>query len=190
MLIIKKAFLVIAAVLIGANGAFALDANDVAQLIRNGVEEEVIINMVGNQKLDRPLTANDVLALNSAGASGALLEYMTRPEAASAAYAAPSSPMIVGSPQIQVESPPTVITSPQTVVTTQPNVVYGSACPTPTYVYPYSSPYYVYSAPRYYRDRRPSYSFSFSWGSGWGRHHPHHGGYRGGPRGGWRGHRR
>lgn len=180
--------------------ASALDSNDVIQMIRNGVQDPVIINMIQNQKMDRPLTAQEVVALSAAGASSSLLEYMTRPEAVSSSYV-PPAPRSVYS-----DSTPTIVTSEPTVTTAPPATYYGSnscsptvvtpaptiVAPSTTYVVPYSYPVYTYSYPRY-RYYEPSYSFGFSWGGGsrWG-HGPRYGHrppYRGHGRPGGRPHR-
>lgn len=157
----KKAFLFLSAAVLCAGSAWGLDANEIAQLVRSGVQDTVIINMVQGQKLDRPLTAQDVLNLNAAGASGTLLEYVTRPEAISSSYvAAQPAPVYVESPPIQVQQPTTVVTTqPNVVVAAPPTVYYGSGYYNPSYVYPY----------RYY----PNYSFNFGFGSsrGWDRGH-------------------
>jgi hypothetical protein len=119
-----------------SSAALALDANDIILLSRNGVSDAVIINMVQNQGLSRPLTTQDVVQLNANGVSSELLEYLTRSGAA------------IGQPPI-VASP----VQPPVIVTTVP----------PTSYY-YSHPGYVY-APRYYGPpRRGGLFFDFSFG--------------------------
>lgn len=174
---IKKGLVALSLSLLCAGSVWALDGNDIVNMKKNGVDDTVIINMVQAQKLDRPLTPNEVLILNSSGTSSTLLEFLTRPEAVSSSYA--RTPTVVTSttpaPVTVVEQPPTVVTTQPSVVVTQPQTVYYE---TPTYVYPYrtyGSPYYYpYSYPYSYRSG-PSYSFGFWYGGG---------GHRGGPRGG------
>lgn len=153
--------------------AFALDANDISQMVRNGVQDSVIINVVQTQKLNRPLTAQEVLLLNTNGASPTLLEYLTRSEAVSGSYVAtsPAPTIVTGSndvtyaaPSITVSPPaPTVVTQPYPPTTTYiiPDYIYT----TPTYVYPYPYTYvypYAYEYP-YYR-YQPNSSFNFFFG--------------------------
>lgn len=61
--------------------ALALDANDISMLVRNGVSDQVVVNLVLNNKLPMPLTTEEILFLNASGISPALLEFLTRPEA-------------------------------------------------------------------------------------------------------------
>lgn len=164
MLKMKKAFLLVAVVILGANSAFALDVDEVTQLIRGGVDDEVIINMVKGQGLDRPLTSSDVMALSSAGASGKLLERMTRSEAANSVYAAPT-----------------------TAVSAQPNVVYDQSYVPPAYV----SPRY-YNRPANYSANSGwgGWGCGGYRGGYYGGHRGgYYGGHHGGGWGGW-GHRR
>lgn len=169
MSIIKKAALFATLSVVCVGQAAGLDANDIAHLVKNGVQDAVIINMVRSNRLPAPLSPQDVLLLNANGASPTLLEFLTRPD---------SSVAVVSS------SPPVAYAEPST-----PVVVTGNACsPTyiarPTYVAPryYSAPTYVYpySSYDYYR-YRPN-SFNFYYGRGWG------GGHRR-PYGGYWGHR-
>ncbi len=185
----------------GAGTGWALDPAEIGQLVRTRVDDTVIINMVQNQKLDRPLTAREVVELSAAGASPALLEYITRAEAVSSAYVAvqPAAPVIVTSPEpsvTYVEPAPTVVTQqPTVVVASPPTVYYSSPYYTTNYVYPryrWGPSYY----PSYYPYAGSNYYFGFSYGSrGWyGRDSyrrpppppPPRGGW-GGPRGGPRG---
>jgi hypothetical protein len=162
-----------------AGCAMALEVSEIVNLIKSGVEDSVIINMVQSQKLPRPLTTSDVLTLNAGGASPALLEFLTRPENAVAA-----APMVVPATPTVVTSTPapsvTVVESAPTVVTTQPNVVVTSPPPvyySPTYYYPYTS-YPTYVPYRSYP--RSSFNFGFSFGGG--RNYRHHGRHGGGGR--------
>lgn len=172
--------------LLFSGAAMALDVSDISQMLKSDVQDSVIINMVQSQKLDRPLTAQEVVLLNSSGASPALLEYLTRPEAVSSSYVAsrPAPTVVAGSSAPVYQQPaPTVVTGSSAPVYAQPApTVMTNTCPTttyvnPNYIYPaptvvypsYSSYYYPYYYPTY--RSRPSYSFSFGFGSGrhWGR---------------------
>ena len=162
--------------------ASALDANDIVMMVKNGVDDSVIVNMVQTQKLPHPLTAQEVMALNAGGASSYLLENLTRPDASLAA--ATTATVVTGSsaPTVTyVEPEPTIVTAQPSVIVTQPPTVY-------TYPYTYYSspyPYYYNSYPRYHRYRSgPSFSIGFGFGGGnrW------HGGPRHGGR--WHGGRR
>lgn len=175
----KNVLLAAGLALVYTGSALALDAGEIANLVKSGVQDTVIINMVQSQKLNRPLSTSDVLMLNANGASPTLLEYLTRPEAVSAAYVPPeiSAPTVVTtapSPTVTVVDPtPTIVTQPNVVVTSPPPVYYS-----PTYYYPYSS----YSYPTYRYRSRPSVSFGFSFGGGKHYRPRHHGGYRHGRR--------
>lgn len=176
---------------VSAAGVMALDVNDITEMLENGVQDSVIINMVQSNKLDRPLSAREIVGLSRAGASQPLLEYLTSAGAANPSYAAsqPAPVYVEPAPTTVVTPQPNVIVNqPPTVVTQAPTVVYE----TPTYYYPQS---YVYPRPYYYPYRQgPSVSFWF--GSGGRRHYGpryHGGGHRGPPRhyrGGHRGGRR
>lgn len=155
-----------------AGGAPALDADEIANLVRSGVQDSVIINMVQGQKLDRPLTTGEVMSLNANGASAQLLEFLTRPDAVNSAYVAPPpAAAIVGeSVYPSVVSAPTVVSSPQVVVTTPPTVYYE---------YDYYDPGYVYP---YYGSSWPGYYGGFWWGGGGYRYRDHrYRDYRHGP---------
>ncbi len=132
----------------------ALDANDIRNMLQNGVQESVIISMLQNQKLSRPLTTQEVIDLNQYGASAALLEQLTHTSSVDGSY---STTTYVSPPTTITTTPaPTIVQSP-TVVTTSPQVIYTE----PSTVY-YTTPY------RYYR---PSPGISFYFGSGrrhWG----------------------
>ncbi|MCC8190781.1 MAG: hypothetical protein LIP77_09140 [Planctomycetes bacterium] len=174
-----KTYILAAVIAIGSAGSLlALDASEIVTLKQHGVDDSVIINMVQSRSLDRPLTAGEVVALSSCGASPALLEYLTRPEAVAAAPSY-SQPTVVTSPPAQVtvvEQAPTVVTTQPNVVVTQPQTVYYGSPYYYGYGYPYYYPYSYYS--------RPSYSFGLSIGRGWGgsRHHRSHGRPHGGRR--------
>lgn len=184
----KKLVLGLVLSLLCVGSALALDVNDITNLIRSGVKDSVIINMVRSQQLDRPLTAGEILALNSNGASPTLLEFLTRPETVSSSYIAPP-PVVTDSLTSQpmvYDSTPTVVTSDPTVIVTTPPTVY------------YDYDYYDYGYPYYsgYYDYWPGYSWG--WGGYWwgGSRHgyryrdrdrphgrpPHGGGYRPGGR--------
>ncbi len=134
----------------------ALDANDIKNMLQNGVQESVIISMLQNQKLSRPLTTQEVIDLNQYGASATLLEQLTHSASVDTSssytttYSSPST-------TTTITPAPTIVQSPPTVVTTSPQVIYTE----PSTVY-YTEPY------RYYR---PSPGISFYFGSGrrhWG----------------------
>ena len=139
-----------------------MDPSEIGQMLRNQIDETVIINMVQQQKLNRLLTANEIIELKAAGASPALLEYLTRPEAANATYAAP--PATAAAPSITLSDPPS------------------------TY-YPSAAPYYVnpqyrqspYESHSYHYNYQPGHSYGFSYNRGeWHsdrhqtRHHSYH----------------
>lgn len=149
---------------VSATGVMALDADDIRELLENGVQDSVIINMVQAGKLPQPLTAREIVDLSRAGASPSLLEYLTSPNAANPPPIAPPVTIVEPAPATTVVTP-----QPNVVVTQQPTVVYE----TPTYYYPQS---YVYPTPYYYPYRSgPSISFWF--GSGGRRHSgPRYGG--------------
>lgn len=154
-----------------AEGAMALDAKDIANLKRNGVQDSTIINMVRTTKLSRPLTPQEVVFLNANGVSAPLLDFLTRPE--SSAIQPVSAPMAstpVSCPPPCPTPAPVVVESP-TYVVSSPTYVVG-----PRYAYrPYYRPYYrSYSRP---------YNFGFYYGRGGG--YRHYRGYRGGWGGGW-----
>lgn len=146
--------------------AQALDASDIALLVKNGVHESVIINMVRGNKMRAPLTTSEVLLLNTSGASPALLEFLTRPEAS-----AVSSPPAVVSESVYSTPPQVVVTAPAPTVVTTPTYV------SPTY---YVGSPYVYGYD-YYRYGRP-YSYGYSYGRGWGGWGGGWGGWGGGSR--------
>lgn len=157
----------LALALFAAMPASALDANEIVQLVKNDVQDTVIINMLQQNKLERPLTAQEVLILSNEGASSTLLEYLTRPESVSSSYVPPartaSSPVIVTDSTTSVVETvsPTIVTSEPSVVVTSPNTVYYGS----TYAYPSTYYYpYTYSYPYTYR-YGPTYSFGFSWGN-------------------------
>ncbi len=160
---------------VSAASVMALDVNDITELLANGVQDSVIINMVQSNKLDRPLSAREIVSLSRAGASQPLLEYLTSAGAANQSYVAsqPAPVYVEPAPTVVQQQPNVIVQQPPTVVTQAPTVVYE----TPTYYYPRS---YVYPRPYYYPYRSgPSFSFSF----GGGRRHygPPRGGHRGGP---------
>ncbi len=138
----------VAAVLFLSSGgaARALDIADVKNLVRNHVDEEVIVTMV-LQEGALPATAGDVAELRTLGASETLVSAVTAASTGTATV------------------PPTVYYEAPTAVA-QPPVVYYE---TPTYVYPYA-PF----PRRHYYHSRPGISFSFGFGSG-GRRHGRHG---------------
>lgn len=180
MLRMKRAILPIVLFMVYSGMACALDANDVALLIKNGVHDSVIINMVRNNKMRAPLATSEVLLLNTNGASPALLEFLTRSEASYPAAVVSSQPAVVSESVCSTAAPVVIGTPSPTVIST------------PTYV----SPTYYVSAPYYGNPYRYSYgygwphSFGFSYGHRWGgsRHYrrpppPGHGPPRGGHRG-------
>lgn len=130
----------------------ALDANDIRNMLQNGVQESVIISMLQNQKLFRPLSTQEVIDLNQYGASATLLEQLTHASSVDGSYSTTYVSTITPAPTI-VQSPTVVTTSPQ-VIYTEPSTVYYS---TPYY----GTPYRYYNSP----------GFSFYFGSGrrhWG----------------------
>ncbi len=136
-----------AALFLTVGAASALDLTDVKTLVRNNVDEAVIIGMV-QQGGNFPVTTDEVSELRGMGASETLIaELLTAPRAAA------SVP-----PTVYYEAPQTVVTAPPTVVYETPTVV------TPTYVYPYP-----YPRPHYFR---PQPGISFSFGFGGGHHRP------------------
>ena len=179
----------VAVVALFATAAGALDIADVKNLVKNNVDETVIVNMV-RQGGALSATAGDVVELRSMGASETLIAAIgaaapaTSAPAPATTYqgpgeyilqdgttaAIPQSTPTYADPNVVYYEAPTVVTSPPTVYYEAPTVYYG----TPTYVYPYSSyPHYRSS---------PSFSFSFGFGGRSGRYH---GGRRHG--GGWHG---
>lgn len=179
---------------VSAASVMALDVNDINELLANGVQDSVIINMVQGNKLDRPLSAREIVSLTRAGASQPLLEYLTSAGAANQSYVAsqpapvyvePAPTVVQQQPNVIVQQPPTVVTQAPTVVYEAPTVVYE----TPTYYYPQS---YVYPQPYYYPYRSgPSFNFSFGgsrhrYGPPRGGHHPPSHGRPGGGRHGGR----
>lgn len=149
--------------------AMALDASEVRMMLQNGVHEDVIISMLQNDKLNAPLSAQEVVELNSMGASSTLLQYLTNPSYVN------QSPVVTDS-TTTYSSPSTVVTQSPTIITTEPQVIYTT--PPPVVYYPNR---YYYGRPYY----RSGPTFSFSFGSGGRRHHgggPRWGGPRGRPR--------
>jgi hypothetical protein len=139
MVYARFAFLMTAFALSG--GALALDIDDIVLLKRNGVSDTVIINMVQNQGLPRPLTAQDIVQLSANGLSSDLLEYLTRPGTVTE-----QQPVVIAPPVL-----------PPPAVTFAPPITY------------YSSPGYTYGQRYYYGPpRRSGLIFDFSFG---GRHH-------------------
>lgn len=160
-----------------AECAVALDAKDIVNLKKNGVQDSTIVNMVRSNKLPRPLTPQEVLFLNGNGVSAPLLDFLTRPEA--------SAIQPVSVPQASL---PTAYSPPPVAVA--PTVVSASAC-TPTPVYVQSPTYVVQSSPTYVMApryaHRPYYrSYGgrpYHFGVYYGRGGPWH--RRGGPWGRW-----
>ncbi len=147
----------------GVFSAMALDFADIKLMLQNGVQENVIISMIQNQKLSRSLTTQEVIELNSMGASANFLQYLTSSGSAAPAAVA-SSPEVV-----YVEPPATTVTACPPTIVTQPEVIVAAPPP----------PVYYYAPPR----PRPGISFYFGsgprwgprWGPGWGRPGPYWG---------------
>jgi hypothetical protein len=127
-----------------SGAVLAMDANDIALMVKNGVPEAVIINMLQSQGLSRQPSSQEIMQLNANGVSPQILEYITRAGTAPSVAAAP------------------IVTVPPPVLVTQPQTVY---CPSPSYVYPQT----YYYQPYYGRRRHSGLSFGFSFGGG--RHH-------------------
>ena len=154
--------------LLGASGAavmvfclsgpvLALDAADISLLLKNGVEEAVVINLAREQGLSRPLTAQEVLQLNAGGASSRLLEFLT--DSAQVRAAAP-----------QVMAPQMVAPQAAAVPMAAPPTVYYPSSPEvcPVYVYPTPTYQVIRPRPRFY------YGLNMSFGDRHG--HRRHGG--------------
>ncbi|MDR1613142.1 MAG: hypothetical protein LBT97_10245, partial [Planctomycetota bacterium] len=67
--------------------ASALDVDEIVDMVNSGVQEAVIINMLEQQKLSRPLTAQEVINLSRAGVSARLMEELTSVGNVRSAYA-------------------------------------------------------------------------------------------------------
>lgn len=135
MRLIRKTILLRAVSLCVAAQAWTLDFRDIQHLLQSGVDESVIINMVRATPLTAALTAGDVIALSSAGASTGLMEFLT----SSAAVTAADSPTIVSA------EPTTVYVEPSTTIVEAPTTIIES----PTYV---EVPSVIYTEPYYYND--------------------------------------
>lgn len=198
---IKMATLGLALSLAVAGSAYGLDTNEIITLLKNGVPDATIVNMVQSQPFPRPLNTQEVLALNANGASANLLGFLTSPGAVSSGYVAPPlagapvAPATEGvccpDPQpttVVTQQPQVVVTQPEVVVTSPPTVYYDTTYVSPTYVYPYTYPrYYGYGYPGYWPGT--SYSFGFAWGGsrwygGGDRWYGGRGGHGSPPRGG------
>ena len=121
---------VVVAIICLSGSVLALDATDISLLLKNGVEEAVVINLAREQGLSRPFTAQEVLQLNAAGASPRLLEFLTgsavRTQAdAPLAAAIPVAPAPLYSPVPSASCPPYVYPAP----------VYRVVRPGPTFYY-------------------------------------------------------
>ncbi len=79
----------------------ALEVTDLMQLLRNGIQEQVIVNLVQQNPLARPLGPNDVLMLQASGAGAELLEYLTRPDTPQA----PAAPVYATAPAQYQQQP-------------------------------------------------------------------------------------
>lgn len=155
---LKRTLPIILAVFVAvtAGSANAIDFNDLLQLKRSGVQDQVIVNLVQANKLPVPLTTSQILALNAAGASPSLLDFLTRPESSYAQAAIVSDPDCYtgdcgATDYVEyVESAPTyIVQEPSPTIIVETPVYYES----PTYYYDYSPSYYgSYS---YNRPRRP-----------------------------------
>lgn len=99
--------------------AMALDVNDVSNMLKNRIPENVIINLANSQGGGIALTQVDVDELRRLGASENLIAALSQPAAAPAAsqLAIPDPPasVTVGSPSVQPAQPVT-----STVVAAQP----------------------------------------------------------------------
>lgn len=144
--------------------ARALDIADVKSLVRNQVDEEVIVNMVLEGGA-LPATTGDVAELRALGASETLISAV---EAVSRGTSSPGEYILQDGATASVPQPGTVYYEAPTVIETPPTVYYE----TPTYVYPYPYPYH-HPRPHFYRSR-PGFSITFGFGSGgrrYGRRH-------------------
>lgn len=157
----RRMFLLAIAVAATVQYALALDARDIANLKKNGVQESTIVNMVRANKMPAPLTAREVVMLNASGVSPTLLEFLTRPEAS---VPAPETPPPVagvaagGCPRPSPISSPTVVvreTSCAPTYVSRPTYVASPTYVAPTYV---SAPYYY---PRYRPYRHYNFGFHF-----------------------------
>ena len=178
---------------LGSVPAFALDFNDVKNLIKNQVAESVIVNMV-RQDASLAITADEANELRAMGASETLVASIPQSAASSVAtypadsgvvaqsYSAPyysggdeyvqAEPSVVyqdassyyGSTPVYPDG--TIILQDGTVIYPQNTVTYPSTVVTaPTVVYE-TAPTYVY--PR----SSPGWSFSFGFGSSRDRYRP------------------
>lgn len=166
-----------------ASRASALEVGEVINMLKNGVHESVVINMVQQQKLSRPLTAQEVIDLSRSGVSPQIMTALTDAANVGPMYAPSGSTVAVPVENYTASMPGAcgvAPTAPAPVVVEQPATVV-TAPPTVYYTYPDS--YYYYGYPYYNYPYRygPSYSFSFGYGHRWG---GHRGGHRGGPRSG------
>lgn len=110
--------------------ALGLDAADILNMVENGVDEGVIISVVGNRRLAHYPTVQEIVSLHQAGASPELLAFLTSGQAVEIVSSAPAvvvsdplpcSPCAKPAP-IVVEQPPVVVYEPAPVVV--PNYVY------------------------------------------------------------------
>lgn len=141
-----------------SGAATALDLNDVKNLVRNNVDEAVVIGMV-QQGGSFSVSTDDLAELRGMGASETLISSLLTAPSTTGEYILQDGttvavPQTTPPPTVYYEAPPGVVTQP-------PTIVYQ----TPTYVYPYAP----YPRPHYFRSR-PGISFSFGFGGGGYRH--------------------
>lgn len=183
---IKRIVTALALTLLIGSAAWSLDAADIVQLMRSGVNDAVIINLVRSNKFPAPLTPNEVMLLNSNGASPTLLGFLTSPEASYGTTPPPSSTVTVAPqtyyPEVEVGTTDTntyyldengnyIAVSPEYAGSTgtyyyDNDVDYytGYTYPGTTYYYDYDDYGYDYSYPTY-----PTYGGLFFGG---GSHRP------------------
>lgn len=146
-----------AIVLSSGAAAFALDIADVKALVRNNVDEDVIVSMM-LESGSLSATERDVSELRSLGASETLVAAIGAVSPEAAASSAPGEYILQDGTTATIPQPDVVYYEAPTVVPQPPTVYYAA----PTYVYPYR---HFHPAPHFHRSR-PGFSITFGFGSG------------------------
>lgn len=121
--------LAMAAVIVFAAPGNALDVREIILLKQNGVSDEVIVNIIRNNRLTAPLTSENVAMLSSSGASPALMAFLTGPEARQGGMAggvAVAAPVPRTFPEPPYQNTGTAVAHPYAPV---PQTQYVSAAP-------------------------------------------------------------
>lgn len=153
----RNSILVLAAGLLFASAtAWSLDANDIKELLRNGVDQSVIIRMLQTQGQNFIATPADVTEIQNLGASSDLMR-----EISLKGFSTQLTQPVLVSPEpvvVQQQPAPIYVQQPVAPVIVQqpPVVVYDNS--------PYYGNYY-YSRPS------RNYSFWFGGGGGGGYYH-------------------